>query len=216
SVVPRLKFGSFRRQGFKAGGTGAGAVAEFACQRCAFSLDPGKLPFQPFQVGRLNAHADPYASRRRIQQIDRLVGQQASGDVAARQLSRGHDGVVADDHAVRSFVVVLEASENLNCSGNIRLIQLHQLETPGQRRVFLEVLLVFRPGGGGYRAQFTTREGRLEQVGRIAAPALPARAHQHVRLVDEKNGGLRRRLDLVDHAAQALLEFALYARTGFQ
>ena len=56
-----------------------------------------------------------------------------------------------------------------------RLLDLHDLETAGQRRVLLEVFLVLGPGGRGDRAQFAARQGRLQQIGRIALAGLRRR-----------------------------------------
>ena len=72
-----------------------------------------------------------------------LIGQAASGGVAARQ---------AFQHGAHF----------------IGLVDLHGLEAAGQRRVLLDMLAIFRPGGGGDGAQGAARQGRLQQVGRIA------------------------------------------------
>jgi hypothetical protein len=97
-----------------------------------------------------------------------------------------------------------------------RLLDLHDLEAPRQRRILLEVLLVFAPGGGGDRAQLAARQRRLEQVGRIVLAGLAARADHGVRLVDEQDDRVRALLHLVDHVLQAVLELALHARAGLQ
>ena len=56
-------------------------------------------------------------------------------------------------------------------------------------------------------------------LSRLAASPVPGRAagaDQRVRLVDEQDDRLRRRLHLVDHLAQAVLELALHAGAGLQ
>ena len=97
-----------------------------------------------------------------------------------------------------------------------RLGDLHDLEAPRQRRILLDVLLVLGPGRRGDRAQRAARQRRLQQVGRIAGAGRAARADQRVRLVDEQDDRLRRRLHLVDHLAQPVLELALHAGAGLQ
>ena len=97
-----------------------------------------------------------------------------------------------------------------------RLGDLHDLEAPRQRRILLDVLLVFRPGRGGDRAQRAARQRRLQQVGRIARARRAAGADQRVRFVDEQDDRLRRRLHFVDHLPQAVLELALHAGAGLQ
>ncbi len=98
----------------------------------------------------------------------------------------------------------------------VGLLDLHDLETAGQRRILLDVLLVFGPGRGGDRAQRAARQRRLQQVGRIARARRAAGADQRVRFVDEQDDRLRRGLDLVDHLAQPLLELALHAGARLQ
>jgi len=52
------------------------------------------------------------AGGRFIHQIDRLVRQEAIGDVAAAQHRGGHQGVVGDAHAVVHLVALLEAAQD--------------------------------------------------------------------------------------------------------
>ena len=82
--------------------------------------------------------------------------------------------------------------------------------------VLLEVLLVLGPGGRRDGAQLAAGQRRLEQVGRVALPGLPAGADHGVRLVDEQDDRRGRGLDLVDHRLQPVLELALHAGTGLQ
>ncbi len=95
-------------------------------------------------------------------------------------------------------------------------MQLHRLEAPGQCRVFLEVFLVLAPGRCSDGAQLAACQGRLEQIGRIAAAGLAAGANQRVRLVDEQDDRLRRALHFVDHTLQPAFEFALHTCAGLQ
>ena len=81
----------------------------------------------------------------------------------------------------------LDAAQHSACNLFCRLFYLDDLEPSGQRRVFLEILLVLRPGGCGDGAQFAASKRRLKQVGRIVLPGLTARADHGVRFVDEEN-----------------------------
>ncbi|MCY1561872.1 hypothetical protein D9M68_991880 [compost metagenome] len=82
------------------------------------------------------------------------------------------------------------------------------MEAPGQGRIFLEVLLVFQPGGGGDGAQFATGQCRLEQVGGVALALGGARANHGVGFVDEQDDRLFGTAHGIDHALQALFKFA--------
>jgi hypothetical protein len=77
------------------------------------------------------------------------------------------------------------------------LLDLDDLETPSQGRIFFEVLLVLGPGGGGDGAQFAAGQRRFEQIGRIVLSGLAAGADHGVRFVDEENDRRGRGLDLV-------------------
>src|SRR6185503_1751631 len=52
------------------------------------------------------------------------------------------------------------------------LLDLNDLKTPCERRIFFEVFLVLGPGCGGDGAKLTPREGGLQQVCRVALPGL--------------------------------------------
>jgi len=69
--------------------------------------------------------------------------------------------------------------------GFVGFLHLNDLETPSQRCVLFEILLVLRPGGGGNGAQLAAGQGRLEQIGGIARPGGAARANQGMSLVDK-------------------------------
>ncbi|MNH07569.1 hypothetical protein D3C79_669640 [compost metagenome] len=97
-----------------------------------------------------------------------------------------------------------------------RLGDLHHLEAAGQGRVFLDVLLVLGPGGGGHGAQAAAGQGRLEQVGGITGTGRATGTDQGVGFIDEQNDRFRRGLNILDDLAQALFELALHACPGLQ
>jgi hypothetical protein len=97
-----------------------------------------------------------------------------------------------------------------------RLLHLHRLEAPLEGCVLLEVFLVFRPGGGRDGAELSTRQRRFKEVRRVAAALSAARADEGMRLVDEEDDGLGRRLHLGDDALEAVLELALHASASLE
>ena len=52
------------------------------------------------------------AGRRLVDQVDRLVGQEAVGDVAVAERRRGDDRAVGDAHAVMQLVALLQAAQD--------------------------------------------------------------------------------------------------------
>jgi hypothetical protein len=133
-----------------------------------------------------------------------------------RKLDRGLQRLVEDLHPVVLLHRRGDAAHHQDRLLLARLADLHHLEAAGQRRVLLDVLLVFRPGRGGHRAQRAARQRRLEQVGRVAGAGRAAGADQRMRLVDEQDDRLLRGLHLIDHLAQAVLELALHAGARLQ
>ena len=113
-------------------------------------VDP---PLAVLERGRRRGMADGDARRGGVEHVDRLVRQLAAGDVAARQLHGCLDRLVEDPHAV----VLLEGGHQPphHHGGRLvrRFLDLDHLEAPFERGVLLEVLLVFRPRGGGDGAQ---------------------------------------------------------------
>ena len=133
------------------------------------------------------------ARRRLVDQVDRLVGQEAVGDVAVRERRRRDDRAVGDAHAVVLLVSVLEAAQDRDRVLDRRLVDEDRLEPAGERRVLLDVLLVFVERGGADAVQLAARERRLEQVRGIHRPVGLAGADQRVHLVDEQDDAAFRR-----------------------
>ena len=97
-----------------------------------------------------------------------LSGSWRAGNVAVRQPHRRLERLVEHLHAVVLLEHRGDAAHHQDRLVLARLGDLHDLEAAGQRRILLDVLLVFGPGGRGDRAQRAARQRRLEQVGRVA------------------------------------------------
>ena len=192
------------------------AVRAVPLQRVEFPAHRGQFLFQGLESDRLGAQIHTHPGAGRIQNIDGLVGQPAAAQITAGKLSRALDRVVAHIDAVGPLVLRHNAPQDGHRLLQGRLVQLDQLETSGQGRILLEILLVLAPGGGRDGSHFAPRQGRFEQVRPIAAPGRVARPHEGMGLVDEQDGRHGRGLDLVDDALEALLELALDAGPGLK
>src|SRR5690606_39539171 len=93
---------------------------------------------------------------------------------------------------------------------------LYRLEAPRQRRVALDMPLVFRPRGRPYGPQLPARQRRLEQVGGIAGSLRASRPYKSMDLIDEQDDGHGTVLDILDHFAQARLELPFHAGARLQ
>ena len=168
-------------------------------------------------LGRHGVLADGDARAGGVEQAHRLVGQLARRDVAVRELAppprsprRASARGGASPASTATPRIIRMAFSSLGSSTC----------TTWKRRVsagsfsmyFLYSAQVVARDG----AQLAARQRRLEQVGRVAGAGRAAGADQRVRLVDEQDDRLGRRLHLVDHLAQPLLELALHAGAGLQ
>ena len=166
-------------------------------ERLLLDLEPHDLAVDRVELFRLGIDLHLQPRRRLVDQVDRLVGQEAVGDVAVRQRRRRDDRAVGDAHAVMLLVLVLEAAQDRDRVLDRRLADEHRLEAPRQRRVLLDVLLVFVERGRADAVQFAARQRRLEQVRRIHRAVGLAGADQGVHLVDEQDDAAVRGRHLV-------------------
>ena len=177
-------------------------------------LDDASLEtVQHFGLG-VDLHAD--ARTGLVDQVDRLVGQLAIGDVAMRQRGRGHDGRIGDLDLVVHFVALLQAAKNRDGVFHRRLVHQHFLEAALERGVLLDVLAVFVERGGAHAMQLTARERGLEHVAGIHGAFGLAGADHGVQLVDEQDDLAFLLGEIVEHALEALFELAAELGAGDQ
>ena len=171
------------------------------------------IEFELLGLG-IDLHLQP--CRRLVDQVDRLVGQEAVADVTVRQRRGRHQRAVGDAHAVMRLVFVLKPAQDRNGVLDARLVDKDRLEAARQRRVLLDMLLVFVERGGADAVQFAARQRRFEQVGSIHGAIGLARADQRMHLVDEQDVGAGRRRHFLQHGLEPLLEFAAIFGAGDQ
>ena len=188
----------------------------FALDDLQFRLQGFDPPAAVVHFGRYRILADGDPCAGGIQQADRFIGQLAGRNVAMRKPHGGFDGFV--QHL--DLMVLLHhrghAAHHQDGLFLAGFADLDDLEAAGERRIFFDMLLVFGPRGGSNGPQRAAGQGWFEQVGRVASAGRAACADQRVRFIHEQNDRLLRRLDLVDHLAQPLFEFAFHARPGLQ
>ena len=149
-----------------------------------------------------------------VHQIDGLVRQLASGNVAVRQGCRRDQRVVADGHLVVGLILRRDAAQDGDGVLHARLADEHLLETTFERRILFDVLTVFVQCGGADQAQFATGQHGLEHIARVHGAFGRARADDGVDLVDEGDDLPVGLLDLLKHALQTFLEFATVLGTS--
>ncbi len=133
-----------------------------------------------------------HAGRGGIQQADGLIRQLPGGNVAVRKLYRRTYRLIQNQYVVVFFQRIHQTTHHFHCGDLFRFGNLQHLKTPGQRRIFLNMALVFAPGGGADSPQGAARQRRFQQVSGIARAGCAARAHQSVNFIDKQNNRLRR------------------------
>ena len=159
---------------------------------------------------------DTQPAGRLVDEVDRLVRQEAVRDVALRERRRGDQRGVHDAHAVVHLVALAQAAQDRDRVRHRGLADEHGSETPLEGGVLLDVLAVLVERGRADRAQLAAREHGLEQVGRVDRALGCARADDRVQLVDEQDDAAVGRGDLLEHGLEALLELAPVLRARQQ
>jgi len=180
-----------------------------------FKLHEPPLNFVDLARHALQFHGDP--AGRLVHEVDRLIGQEAIGDVAARELGRCDEGRILDLHAlVMGLVAGLEPTEDRDRVFDARLANHHGLESPLQGGILFDVLAVLVERGRADAPQLAAGECRLEQVRGVGATLSGPCTDDGMQLVDEQNDVSGRRLHLPQDRLETVLELAAVLGAGDQ
>ena len=177
-------------------------------QRLALDL---QLALAPRQLVELDGHrVDLHAQTRRrlVDQVDRLVGQLAVGDVALRQHRGGDQRGILDANAVVHLVALFQPAQDRDRVLGARLAHHHGLEAPFECCILLDVLAVLIDGRGADTVQFAACEGGLQQIRGVHGAIGAARSHERVQFVDEQDDVRFLGRHFLEHGLQAVLELA--------
>ncbi len=151
-----------------------------------------------------------------VNQVNRLVGHEAVGDVAVGKLRGGNQRGVGDAHAVMHFVLLFQTAQNRDHVLDGRLQDHDGLEAAFECGVLLDVFAIFVNRGGTDGVEFTASERGLQQVRRIHRAFGFACADQLVHFVNEQDDGAFRARHLFQHGFQTLFKFAAILRARDQ
>src|SRR5713101_5588538 len=121
--------------------------------------------------------AQLYACPSFVNQINRLVWQEAIRDVAVGMRNREVDSFVGVSDRVELLVAVLNAEQNLGGIAFIRWRNLDGLETALQRTIFFDRLAILARRSRADTLNFTARQRRFQDVRRIERPLGRTRAN---------------------------------------
>ena len=113
------------------------------------------------------------------------------------------------------LVAIAQTTEDLDRVLNGWLFDTNLLEAACQRLVALEVLAVLIERRGTNRLQLATRQGGLENAGRVDRALCSTRTYEVMQLVDEEDD-VASLGDLLHDLLQALLELAAVLRAGYE
>ena len=190
----------------------AASVSFFRASASIFRRTISRSTLSSSSGFEFDLHAQPRG--RLVDEVDRLVGQEAVGDVAVRQRRGRDERRVGHAHAVVLLVLLLEAAQDRDRVLDRGLADEHRLEAPRQRRVLLDVLPVLVERRRADAVQLAAGERRLQEVRGVHRAFALAGPDERVHLVDEQDDAARRRRDLLQHRLQALLELAAVFRAG--
>src|SRR5579885_650743 len=194
--------------------TPAGSLVLLLLQRLLLDLQLDDAPLEAIE--RLGLGVDLHADARGglVDEVDRLVGQLAVGDVTVRESRRGDDRRIGDVDAVVNLVSLLQAAQEGDGVLDRGLIDQHLLEAPLERRVLLDVLAVLIQRRGAHAVQLATRQRRLQHVAGVHGALGLAGADHGVQLVDEEDDLPFLLGEIVENRFEALLELAAEFRAG--
>ena len=166
------------------------------------------------ELGRHRVDLHAQLRRRLVHEVDRLVGQEAIGDVAVREHGRGDERRVLEAHLVVNLVALAQTAQDRDRVLDRRLADEHRLEAPLERGILLDVLAVLVERRRADRVQLAAREHRLQHLRRVHRAFGRAGADDGVQLVDEEDDLALGFGDLLEDGLQPLLELAAILRAG--
>jgi hypothetical protein len=177
-------------------------------QRHPLDLQLPDAALDDVDLGGHRVDLDAELAGRLVHQVDGLVGQEATGEVAVGEHGGGHQGGVLDANTVVDLVALLQAPEDGDGVLDRGLADEDLLEAALEGGVLLDVLAVLVEGGGADHAELAAGQQGLDHVARVHGPLGRARPHDRVELVDEGDHLALRLGDLLEDGLQPLLELA--------
>ena len=183
-------------------------------QRQLLDLELADAPGDLVEFGRHGVDLDAQLRGRLVNEVDRLVGQEAPGDVAVRQHGRRHQRGVLDPHLVVRHVMLVQPAQNGDGVLDRGLAHEHRLEAALQRGVLLDGGAVLVERGGADQAELAPGQHGLDHLAGVHGPLGRAGADDRVQLVDEGDDLALGVGDLLEHGLEALLELAAVLGPG--
>jgi len=151
-----------------------------------------------------------------VDKVDRLVGQEAVGDVAGRERRCRNQRRVLDLYAVMHLEALAQAAQDRDRVLHGRLVDHNGLEAALECGVLFDVAAVLVERGRADAVQLAARQHRLEHVAGVHRALGRSRTDHGMQLVDEEQDSPLGGLELGEHRLEALLELAAELGSGNQ
>ena len=166
-----------------------------------------RLAARSAQLWRRRSVAQHDATRRLINNVNRLIRELTIADVSHGEIDRGAQRLIGDAHLVMRLVAWAEPLQDLNrlllgWLGNDDL-----RKAPLKCRVLLDVLPILIERGGADALDLAARKRRLQDVRRVNCTLSGASANERVQLINKENG-VARGAQLFKHLLQSLFKLA--------
>ena len=191
-----------------------GGLVGLLLQRDLLDLELQDAPLDDVDLRRHRVDLDAQLAGCLVDEVDRLVRQEAVGQVAVGQDRRGDQRGVLDAHAVVHLVALLEAAQDADRVLDRGLGDVHLLEAALECRVLLDPLAVLVERRRADHPQLAAREHRLDHVAGVERTLRRAGADDRVQLVDERDDLAGRVGDLLENGLQPLLELTAVLGAG--
>ena len=167
------------------------------------------------QVRRCSHPADAQSSARLVDQVDRLVRQEAVVDIAVREVRGADESGVGDGDPVVGFIPVPQALEDLDGVRERGLGNLDRLEAALQRGVLLDVFPVLIQRRRADGLELAPGQHRLQDRRGVDRAFGRTGTDEGVDLIDEQDD-VAAGADLLQDLLQAFLEVTAVAAAGHQ
>jgi len=121
---------------------------------------------------------------------------------------RGNDGRVFDANAMVEFVFFFQSSEYGNGFFNARFSDVNGLEASLKCGILFDVFTIFVKSGRADAAKFTPGKRRFQHIRRVNGALGTSRAHDGVKLINEKNDCTCRFVDFLENCFEAVFKLA--------
>ena len=181
-------------------------VQLFQFRLIIFTFDCFAFNFQLFdttgnfiQRFRHRVYLQTQTSSSLIHQVDRLIRKETVCNITTRKLNGRDDSIIFDTYLMVILVLFLQTTKDGNSIQLIRFFHHHHLETTFQRFILFKVFLILIQSSCTDGTQFTTCQGRFQDIGGIHCAVAFTCSYQGMYFINEENDLTIRLRNFIDY-----------------